>query len=178
MPDQYRIPIPAQDLVQGHRIGDQRAEVVRAIGGDRGGSVAALSRWFPLRLVKFCTRRFRGNAVAASPVDCDARTRESWRQVRELLMEWDLIGVADIQEAADEYDCMISPLLHRLFEGADTRSLADWISRERISHFGAGPGDAGTHAARRIAHRMVGTAPGRSLPAIDAPEASERAGLP
>jgi len=34
---------------------------------------------------------------------------------------------------------MISPLLHRLFEGADTRSLADWISRERTSHFGAGP---------------------------------------
>jgi hypothetical protein len=39
-------------------------------------------------------------------------------------MEWDLIGVAGIPEAADEYDCMISPLLHRLFEGADTRSLA------------------------------------------------------
>ena len=39
-------------------------------------------------------------------------------------MEWDLIGVPDIPEAADEYDCMISPLLHRLFEGADTRSLA------------------------------------------------------
>lgn len=54
----------------------------------------------------------------------------------------DLIGVAGIPEAADEYDCMISPLLHRLFEGADTRSLADWISRERASHFGAGPDDA------------------------------------
>jgi hypothetical protein len=31
------------------------------------------------------------------------------------------------------------PLLHHLFEGTDTRSLADWISRERSSHFGAGP---------------------------------------
>jgi len=27
-------------------------------------------------------------------------------------------------------------------EGADTRSLADWISRERASHFEAGPDDA------------------------------------
>jgi hypothetical protein len=70
------------------------------------------------------------------------RTRESWRQVRGLLMEWDLIGVAGIPAAADEYDCMISPLLHRLFEGADTRSLAGWISHERASHFGAGPDDA------------------------------------
>jgi hypothetical protein len=70
------------------------------------------------------------------------RTRESWRQVRRLLMEWDLVGVAGSPEAADEYDCMIGPILHRLFEGADTHSLADWISHERCSHFGAGPDDA------------------------------------
>ena len=57
-------------------------------------------------------------------------------------MEWDLIGVAGIPEAADEYDCMISPLLHRLFEGADTGSLAGWIRHERSSHFGAGPDHA------------------------------------
>jgi len=61
--------------------------------------------------------------------------------VRGLLLEWDLIGVAGIPEAADEYDCMISPLLHRLFDGADARSLAGWISRERSPHFGAGPDD-------------------------------------
>ena len=70
------------------------------------------------------------------------RTRESWRQVRRLLMESDLVGVAGSPEAADEYDCMIGPILHRLFEGADTHSLADWISHERSSHFGAGPDDA------------------------------------
>ena len=38
--------------------------------------------------------------------------------MRPLLMEWDPIGVADIPSAADEYDCMIPPLLHRLFKGA------------------------------------------------------------
>ena len=78
-------------------------------------------------------------------------------------MERDLIGVAGIPEAADEYDCMISPLLHRMFEGADTRSLADWISRERASHFGARARRRPGHAARRIAHRVLGTAAGRSL---------------
>ena len=56
-------------------------------------------------------------------------------------MEWDLIGVAGVPETAGEYDCMISPLLHRLFEGADARALFDWISQERSSHFGAGPDD-------------------------------------
>lgn len=59
--------------------------------------------------------------------------------MRRLLMEWDPIGVVGIPEAADEYDCMISPLLHLLFEGADAISLADWISQERSSHFGLGP---------------------------------------
>jgi hypothetical protein len=69
------------------------------------------------------------------------RTWESQRQVRLLLMEWDPIGVAGVPEAADEYDCMISPLMHRLFDGADTGSLATWISHERSSHFGLGPDD-------------------------------------
>jgi len=56
-------------------------------------------------------------------------------------MEWDLIGVAGNPEAADEYNCMIGPLLRRLFEGADTRSLVGWIGHERSSHFGVGPDD-------------------------------------
>ncbi len=37
-------------------------------------------------------------------------------------MERALIGVAGTPEAADDYDCMISPLLHHRSDGADT----DW----------------------------------------------------
>jgi hypothetical protein len=52
-------------------------------------------------------------------------TRESKRQVRRLLMAWDPIGVSGAPEAADEYDCTISPLLRCLFEGAGpARSLS------------------------------------------------------
>jgi hypothetical protein len=64
------------------------------------------------------------------------------RQVRRLLMEWDPIGASGVAEAADEYDCMIGPLMHQLFDGADARSLADWISHERVSHFGLSPDTA------------------------------------
>jgi hypothetical protein len=67
------------------------------------------------------------------------RPRESQRHVHRLLMEWDPLGVSGIPEAADEYDCMISPLIHQLLDGADARSLAGWISHERISHFGLSP---------------------------------------
>lgn len=55
--------------------------------------------------------------------------RESQRQLRGLLMEWDPIGVSGIPEAADEYDCIVSPLLHRLHDGvsdAEIRGLDRW----------------------------------------------------
>jgi hypothetical protein len=77
-------------------------------------------------------------------------------------MEWDLIGVAGIPEAANEYDCMISPLLHRLFEGADTGSLADWISRKRSSHVVPGPTTPRTCGSRnRPPHGGRGGGPNR-----------------
>jgi hypothetical protein len=86
-----------------------------------------------------------------SPRNLD-RTRESKRQVRRLLMAWDPIGVSGVPEAADEYDCMISPLLHRLFEGADTRSLAELISHERSYHIGLGPDVA---SDRQLAEQLT-----------------------
>jgi len=71
--------------------------------------------------------------------------------MRRLLMEWDPIGVSGIPRAADEYDCMISPLLHHLDEGADARSLAAWISREKSSHFGLEPDNTrDTQLAERL----------------------------
>ena len=58
------------------------------------------------------------------------------RMVRECLLAWDAIGVADIPGAADEYDCMISPLLHQLQAGVTEAELSKWISSERLEHFG------------------------------------------
>jgi hypothetical protein len=63
-------------------------------------------------------------------------TRESQRQLRQLLMAWDPIGVAGIPEAADEYDCMISPLMHQLSAGAEESTVAQWLVAELKDHFG------------------------------------------
>ena len=68
--------------------------------------------------------------------------QESQSQVRHLLMEWDPLGVSDLPEAADEYDCLIGPLLRRLSDDADTRSLAQWISSERFRRFGVAADEA------------------------------------
>jgi hypothetical protein len=60
-------------------------------------------------------------------------------EVRALLMEWDAVGVADEPQAADEYDCMIGPLLSHLRNGADAAFLHDWIARQVADHFGLPP---------------------------------------
>lgn len=63
-------------------------------------------------------------------------TRERVRHVRDALLQWDAIGVAGHFEADDEYDCMISPLMHQLHDGASPRQIAKWIGKERVDHFG------------------------------------------
>lgn len=64
------------------------------------------------------------------------RTREANLQLRVLLMEWDPIGVSGLQEAADEYGCLLSPLLHRLHDGVSDKEIQEWIVGELQGHFG------------------------------------------
>jgi len=64
------------------------------------------------------------------------RTRVSQAQLRAILLNWDPIGVADNAHAQDEYDCLISPLMHQMFHGSTACSLAAWIGHERVEHFG------------------------------------------
>jgi len=64
------------------------------------------------------------------------RTRALVPQLRERLLAWDPIGVADTPEAQDEYDCLISPLMHRLSDGASEHDLGDWLIAELTGHFG------------------------------------------
>lgn len=70
-----------------------------------------------------------------NPENCD-RTRRLQRELRTRLLAWDPIGVADAPEAQDEYDCMISPLIHQLHGGATPSQIAGWLSRELDDHFG------------------------------------------
>lgn len=80
----------------------------------------------------------------------DAEVEQS--EVRALLMTWDAIGVAGWPEAADEYDCMIHPLLERVRRGADVDALHGWIARERVDHFGLDPDTAADLALADALH--------------------------
>jgi len=57
--------------------------------------------------------------------------------LRQLLNEWDPIGVAD--DVQDEYDCMLAPLLQRLLGGADQAEIGKFLRQDLEEHFGLDP---------------------------------------
>jgi hypothetical protein len=67
------------------------------------------------------------------------RVHERQRQLRRILMAWDPIGVADIAQAADEYDCMMGQLLRMLEQKAGPSRIEEWLIHELRTHFGLTP---------------------------------------
>ncbi|MFV2008495.1 MULTISPECIES: hypothetical protein [unclassified Micromonospora] len=53
------------------------------------------------------------------------------RALRQMLNEWDSIGVGELYASDDEYDCLLGPLLTRLAAGADADDVACFL-RDRI----------------------------------------------
>jgi cytochrome c-type biogenesis protein CcmH/NrfF len=67
------------------------------------------------------------------------RTHQLQRELRARLMEWDPIGIAGVDEPWDEYDCLLSPIMHMLHDGASERQIGDWLMTELKDHFGLRP---------------------------------------
>jgi hypothetical protein len=61
-------------------------------------------------------------------------------ELRDLLNEWDFIGVVDPPINTDEYDCMIQPLMRMLAAGAEAKDVARFLDGEITGHFGMSPG--------------------------------------
>jgi hypothetical protein len=61
-------------------------------------------------------------------------------ELRDLLNDWDFIGVFDPAINTDEYDCMIQPLMRKLAAGADTNDIARFLDGEITGHFGMSTG--------------------------------------
>lgn len=63
--------------------------------------------------------------------------RQRWSQLRELLCEWDPIGImANPDAPRDEYDCLLGPLLTRLQSSAPESDIATYLRHEITTHFG------------------------------------------
>lgn len=77
---------------------------------------------------------------------------QSHAQLRAILMGWDVVGVAGLPGTADEYDCLIGPLVDRLREGASAKTIGQWLMREVEQHFGL---DAELDRERAVAKAVV-----------------------
>jgi hypothetical protein len=71
--------------------------------------------------------------------------------LRNVLNEWDPIGVAEI--APDEYDCMHGPLFDRLRAGAGQTEIREFLRHELGDHFGLDPA---RYDLDSVANRIVG----------------------
>jgi hypothetical protein len=66
------------------------------------------------------------------------QSRARWGELRELLNEWDPIGVMP-DGPRDEYDCLAGPVLRMLEGGASHGQIADFLRSEIAEHFGLSP---------------------------------------
>jgi hypothetical protein len=68
------------------------------------------------------------------------QSRERWAELRNLLCEWDPIGVMDDPEwPRDEYDCMVGPVMRLLESGASEAAITAYLRAEIADHFGLSP---------------------------------------
>lgn len=74
-----------------------------------------------------------------------AWARQTQRELRALLNEWDPIGVFDPEEEdevagpVDEYDCIRDPLISHLLRGDSRYEVAEFLRDELTTHFGLAP---------------------------------------
>jgi hypothetical protein len=68
------------------------------------------------------------------------QSRKRSGELRDLLCDWDPIGVMDDPEwPRDEYDCMVGSVLRLLEGGASETAIADYLRKEIAEHFGLSP---------------------------------------
>ena len=71
---------------------------------------------------------------------------------RLLLWEWDPIGVAGIEAAADEYDMYAMPIYVGLHSGSNADDITDYLEQVAIERMGLNGDPA---KARAVAEKMV-----------------------
>jgi hypothetical protein len=65
-----------------------------------------------------------------------ADLKRRFAELRDLVTEWDPLGLIEAGAPFDEYDCVVGPLLRRLEAGASVTSLAGYLDKEIRDHFG------------------------------------------
>lgn len=96
-------------------------------------------------------RRTKTSVMDHGVMQHPIRTR--MRVVRQMLNEWDFIGVGKFYTGDDEYDCLLGPLLARFASGANVDDVVGFLREEIEGHFGLELTDTeiATFAVRTVA---------------------------
>jgi len=64
-------------------------------------------------------------------------SRRIWKEIRRVLLEvWDPIGVRDVPQAQDEYDCCIGGIFRLLTTGGTDDQIVDYLWQQPNEHIG------------------------------------------
>jgi hypothetical protein len=69
-------------------------------------------------------------------------------ELRSLMNDWDPIGLIEAGAPADEYECVVGPLLRMLEERAPVGAIAKYLASEFEEHFGVPITDAAAFGER------------------------------
>ena len=80
------------------------------------------------------------------------QARRRFREVREIVNEWDPIGVFGLgaQAPKDEYECLVAPVLGMLAKDVSEAEIAEYLNLEMQTHFGISPCSSVAPIAKRL----------------------------
>lgn len=77
--------------------------------------------------------------------------KQIMREMRDLINQWDPIGLLEMGAPDDEYECLVGPVLTRLSKRSSPQDLAVWLKSHITDHFGLAPSPAEPFAEKAVA---------------------------
>lgn len=63
-------------------------------------------------------------------------SRMRWRELRQLVNQWDPIGLISMGAPEDEYECVVGPVLRMLESSESPGAISSYLEAEFAEHFG------------------------------------------
>jgi hypothetical protein len=65
-----------------------------------------------------------------------AALKQRFAELRDLVNEWDPIGLIEAGAPRDEYECLVGPILRRLEAQNPVHEIAGFLDHQMVEHFG------------------------------------------
>jgi hypothetical protein len=107
----------------------------------------------PLKLPAFLLNRDRGREPIVG--EREQRAKEIQEAIRQVLLQWDPIGVAEHPEAQDEYDSYIGGVYRLLAAGASAAEIAEHLYQIEVGSMGLAERSTAPQDLLPVAEKLV-----------------------